>query len=99
MKKTFVFDKVLPIGFRSALICQRITNSITYILKNKGVEVIKYLDDFAGAEHDDEALQSYNILRNTIANYGLEMISVGILANTLKMTLEIPGERLEKIVK
>ena len=84
-----------PMGLRSsALICQRITNSITYILKNKGVEVINYLDDFAGAEHDDEALQSYNILRNTIANYGLELSSdkcrppshemtfLGILANT-----------------
>ena len=110
-KKHLFFDKVLPIGLRSsALICQRITNSITYILKNKGVEVINYLDDFAGAEHDDEALQSYNILRNTIANYGLELSSdkcrppshemtfLGILANTLKMTLEIPGEKLQEII-
>ncbi len=34
----------------AALICQRLTNAVTYIYNKQGWSVVNYLDDFGGAE-------------------------------------------------
>lgn len=109
-KKHLFFDKCLPMGMRSsALICQRISNSIAFILKNKAVDAVNYLDDFGAAEVDEKADDSYKVLKNTIENYGLElsldkchepstsMVFLGVLANSLTMTLEVSANRLVEI--
>ena len=45
------FDKVLPMGMRSApYITQRITNAIAYIHRQMGFFLLNYVDNFVGAE-------------------------------------------------
>ena len=46
------FDKVLPMGMRSApYIAQRITNAIRYIHERLKFFLLNYVDDFLGVEH------------------------------------------------
>ena len=54
----------------SAMICQRVTNSVRHIVNKHNVDVVNYLDDFGGA---DKAYSSYECLLNVIQNYGLEV--------------------------
>ena len=47
--KHIYFDRVLPMGMRSsAMICQRVTNSVRHIVKKHNIDVVNYLDDFWG---------------------------------------------------
>ena len=46
-------DTVLTMGLRSAAyICQRLTNSVAFICKSEGYEIINYLDDFCGVRRE-----------------------------------------------
>ncbi|VDI15088.1 Hypothetical predicted protein [Mytilus galloprovincialis] len=107
-------DRVLPMGLKSsAYICQRITNAVSYIVKKFGVEVINYLDDFAGADSPDTADNSFQILKQVLDNCGLEeslekacppppqcsrMSFLGVWFDTEKMTLEVTPARLTEIL-
>ncbi|VDI21536.1 Hypothetical predicted protein [Mytilus galloprovincialis] len=85
-------DRVLPMGLKSsAYICQRITNAVSYIVKKFGVEVINYLDDFAGADSPDTADNSFQILKQVLDN-------CGVWFDTEKMTLEVTPARLTEIL-
>ena len=54
--KHIYFDRVLPMGMRSsAMICQRVTNSVRHIVNKHNVDVVDYLDDFGGADTPDKA--------------------------------------------
>ena len=45
------FDKVLPMGMRTApYIAQRVTNAIAYIHRQLQLFILNYVDDFVGAE-------------------------------------------------
>lgn len=102
---------VLSMCLRSAaFVCQRVTNSITYMCFILGILIINYLDDLAGADSVEKAQKSYFELGKILENCGLEeaaekacppntvMIFLGILFNTDSLTLKVTPERLEEIL-
>ena len=104
-------DKVLPMGLTSsAYICQRITTAVSFIVKSHGVDVINYLDDFAGAEVPELSDAAYDQLKIVLQNCGLEesdekacppctrMSFLGVWFDTEKMTLEVTPTRLSEIL-
>jgi len=110
--KCFMYvDRVLPMGLRSAaLICQRLTNAIAFIYNKWGWDVINYLDDFGGAEVWEKAEEAFDVLRNLLIACGLEesvakacapstcMLFLGILLDTVRLTLSVTSERLTEIL-
>ncbi|CAG2238689.1 unnamed protein product [Mytilus edulis] len=104
------FDIVLSMGLRSAAqICQRLTNAIAYIYSSLGFDIINYLDDFAGVESPELSSKAFLELQNVLASCGIEesehkavgpstrMEFLGIICDSVKMTLEISIERLTEI--
>ena len=103
------FDKVLPMGMRSApYITQRITNAIAYIHR-KLEFLLNYVDDFVGAELKDRIWQAYNHLTQLLEQLGVEtspekmvppttrLEFLGITFDTISMTMEISEDKLEDI--
>ena len=103
----FLFDRTMPMGLRSAaMCCQRITNAIKYIVEKKGFDLVSYLDDMVSAEIWSEAEKCMATLRGVLRESGAEeaesktvfptctMLFLGILFNTVSLTLEIDQERL-----
>ena len=80
-------DASLIMGLRSAaLLCQRVTNVISFIVKKKGVQFSNYLDDFGGAEVPEMAEQAFEMLGETIALCGLKESSHKAVAPSTRMT-------------
>lgn len=109
-KKHIFCDAVLPMGLRSsAFICQRVTSAFAYMMLMIGFAVLNYLDDFAGAERGQQAMVAFLMLRELLKRSGIEealdkacppsevMIFLGILFNTITMTVEITPDRLIEI--
>lgn len=109
-KKHIFCDTVLSMGLRSAAyICQRVTNAIAFILLGMGIAILNYLDDLAGVEQKERAEFAYLTLGQVLKNCGIEeaynkssppseiMTFLGVLFNTLTMTMEITPERLKEI--
>lgn len=105
-------DSVLSMGLKSAaMICQRVTNAISFIMFQLGVAILNYLDDLAGAEKRENALFAYNCLGSVLLKCGFEeasdkasppseiMTFLGVLFNSLTMTVEVTPERLLEIKK
>lgn len=103
-------DTVLSMGLRSAAnICQRTTNAISFIMLQVGIAILNYLDDLAGAEHKQKAEFAYKCLGAVLLKCGFEealnkacppseiMSFLGVLFNTVTMTMEIIPERLLEI--
>lgn len=99
-------------GLRSAcLCCQRTTDAVRFICKNKGCLVVNYIDDFAGADGASTVYTSFDILGQVLALCGLaeaEAKSVppnqvidflGVRFNTITMTLEVTPDRLVEILQ
>ena len=102
-------DRVLPMGLRSsALMCQRLTDAIAYIMKSRGFSVVNYLDDFGGCESLSRAWLAYEELKTLLNQAGLvesqekacppdtNMVFLGILLNTVDLTLQVPKDKLEE---
>ena len=109
-KKHIFCDTVLSMGTKSsAYCCQRVTNAISFIMFQIGIYILNYLDDLASAETAENAYFSFNTLRTILRKCGIEeaqnkaclpstnMFFVGILFNTVKMTIEVTPERLNEI--
>ena len=105
------FDVTLSMGSRSAAYCcQRMTNAITHVFGKQGFEDVNYLDDLRTAEEDDHAEEAYDCLGWILDTIGIceskhkacppayIAIFLGILFNTLSMTLQIMEERLQEIL-
>ena len=103
-------DTVLTMGLRSAAyICQRFTNSVAYICKLDGFEIINYLDDFCGVEKPESAALAFDYLGNLLSVLGIEealnkvavpstrVAFLGIWFDTVKMTMEVTPDRLSEI--
>ena len=106
----YFFDRTMPMGLRSAaMCCQRITNAFKFIVEKEGFDLVPYLDDMASAEVWSLAEKCYGTIRDTVKGSGAEestgknvpptvtMTFLGILANSLTLTLEVPEERLCEI--
>ncbi|CAC5393934.1 unnamed protein product [Mytilus coruscus] len=93
----------------TAHICQRFTNAVAYIYRLLGFDIINYLDDFAGAETSENAFKAFKELENLFLSCGIEesthkafspshrMEFLGIICDTVKLTLEIPDDKLKDI--
>ena len=104
------FDVSLSMGSKSsAFCCQSSTNTITHIFKEEGFQNVNYLDDLGGAEKDKVAEVAFDTLGNILKEIGIEeakekaqppahvVIFLGILFNTLNMTMTITEGRLGEI--
>ena len=104
------FDKVLPMGMRSApYIAQRITNAIAYIHEQLGFFLLNYVDDFVGAELKQRIWKAYMTLTQTLQELGVETLTdklvppttrlefLGITFDSDKMTMEISSDKLKEI--
>ncbi|CAG2212027.1 unnamed protein product [Mytilus edulis] len=58
-------DKSFKYG-SSAHICQRVTSSVVYMMKQSGHLLLNYLDDFAGAEKSEDANVVFDLLRKIL---------------------------------
>jgi len=105
-------DTVLAMGLRSAAyICQRLTNSVAYICREEGFELVNYLDDFCGVEVPARAQQAFRQLDELLKYLGIEearnkaaipstrVAFLGIWFDTDKLTMEVTPERLIEIRK
>ena len=110
-KGALYVDCALVMGLRSAALnCQRLTNAVSHILKKKGVDVVNYLDDIAGAESWNKADRAFRLLGVILQQCGIEesvakacapntkMVFLGILVDTVAMSLEITKDRLQDII-
>ena len=104
------FDRVLVMGCRSSCyIAQRIINVLKFILQGMMVETENYLDDLGGAEVPDLAEESFRKMGNLLIDLNIEeslskacgpctrMIFLGIMVDTIKMTLELDENRLSEL--
>ncbi len=103
-------DRVLPFGLRSAaMICQRVTDAVSYIMGIKGVNIINYLDDFGGAEIPGKAHSAFDALGDTLRELGLqeslekasppstEMDFLGVLFDTVDMEMKVTPDRMKEV--
>ena len=106
------FDKVLPMGMRSApYIAQRITNAIAHIHRRLHYFLLNYVNDFVGAETKQVAWKAYKFLTNLLRDLQVETSKekivppttrlefLGITFDTETMTMEISQDKLEEAKK
>ena len=104
------FDVSLSMGSKSsAYCCQRTTDCITFIFHEEGFENVNYLDDLGGAEVEEKAAAAFEKLGQILLEMGIWESSsksvppttigtfLGILYNTLTMTMELTPERLVEL--
>ena len=104
------FDIRCPFGLRSsAMICQRTTRAVIHVFTTEGYTADVYLDDFYGAERPSVARAAFERLQTLFDELGLQsspekdchpstrMICLGILVDTVKMTLEVPEDRVNEL--
>ena len=104
----FYVDRVLTMGLRSAaFLCQRYTNAVAFIARKRGISLVNYLDDFAGADTWDGAEQAFLELGNLFTELGItespakacapstRMVFLGVQFDTCKM--EVSEERCVEV--
>ena len=101
------FDKVLVMACRSScFIAQSVTNAFKFILQKREVDCKNYLDDLGGAEIPDLAWNAFEKMGKLLEDLHVQeskskacspctrMIFLGIVVDTVKMTLEMEKTRL-----
>ena len=104
------FDKVLPMGLRSApYIAQRITNAIAFIHRQMKMFLLNYVDDFVGAEVKSRLWEAYNALSTLLQQLNVETSKekmvppttrlefLGITFDSEKMTMELSQDKIMEI--
>ena len=105
------FDKVLPMGMRTApYITQRITNAIRHIHEKLGYLLLNYVDDFLGAETKQRVQAAFEhltrLLDTLIVETAPEKIIppttriefLGVTFDSEKMTIEVTQDRIREIL-
>ena len=105
------FDTVFAFGLRTAaMACQRSTNCITHLFSLRGYSCTNYIDDFGGCDTPDRAFDAFHQLQTLFLELGLEsspekdsppatnMIFLGILFDTVDMTLSIPSAKIQELL-
>lgn len=106
------FDLAAVMGLStSALMCQRTTEAILHVYKNRGYNAAAILDDIASAEFVSQADKAYEKLGWVIHKSGLEekvsksqapstiMTFMGVQFDTVKLTLQVTQDRLVEILE
>lgn len=112
-RNQYYYDLVLAMGSSSsAQICQKITDMIRFIFENRyDDEVRNFLDDFFSAQIESKAEDSYVNMGLLLKRVGIEenvekacspkekAIVLGVLFNTIDMTLSLTEEKMCEIVQ
>ena len=106
----FYFDKVLPMGMRSApYIAQRVTDVIVYIHRRMEFFLLNYVDDFVSAEVRELMWESYKALSDLLKELRVDtsmdklvppttrLEFLGITFDSQSMTMEISVEKMDDI--
>ena len=106
----FYFDTVLVMGCTSsAYICQRVTSALAHIHNFWGALCTSYLDDFIGVAPPEKAEKDFCKLGWLLQDIGIWeskhkaclpssiMVVLGILFNTIDMTISISPDRVDEI--
>ena len=88
----------------AAFICQRVTKAVRHMCEERGCLLTNYLNDFAGCATWDMAKHDFETVDDILKNCGLaesidkacppstEMVFLGVLFDTNKLTLEITSD-------
>ena len=103
-------DTRIPFGSRhGSQFMQRTSDAVRYVMRQRDVSVINYIDDFLGYGTPDVARRSYDALLDVMAQLGItisekklvapttQAVCLGILIDTIKGTVAIPDEKLKDI--
>ncbi|VDI36001.1 Hypothetical predicted protein [Mytilus galloprovincialis] len=84
----------------SAHICQRVTSSVVYMMKQSGYLLLNYLDDFAGAEKSEDANVVFDLLESVekASSPSTVMTFLGVKFDTSELTISVTTERVEEIL-
>ena len=106
------FDKVLPMGMRSApYIAQRVSNAIAHIHRQLGYFLLNYVDDFVSAELRAQIWEAYNALSTLLEELRVgtskdklvppttRLEFLGVTFDSATMTMEILQQKMEDIKK
>ena len=106
------FDKMVPMGVRTGpYIAQRVTSAIKWIIEQLQYFLLNYVDDFVGAEIGEKAWKAFNTLTELLEKINAQtspekvippthrLEFLGTTFDTQKMTMEVPGPKLEEILK
>jgi hypothetical protein len=97
-------DLAIPFGLRwGAMACQRMTNLVSFIMRQRGAKLVNYIDDFGGMATDSNtARRHFELLKQTVQELGLEqakdkavaptddLVWLGVRFKTQDMTMSIP---------
>ena len=111
-KGQFFVDLSLPFGFHlGSIFFQKISDSIRYIMKNKGHPyVLNYIDDLCYCELPSKIDAAFQSLLKLLQERGLDIsnkkltppstkvVCLGILFDTEAKTISIPEDKLQAIV-
>lgn len=109
-KGKYYFDTTLVMGARHAAgCCHRTTSALIYIHKCRGYDATCFIDDMAGGENKDIAQKAFEDLRELLKELNVleafekacppntQMVFLGILFNTVTMTMEVTPQRLREV--
>ena len=105
------FDTAFAFGLQPATFgCQCTTNAITYLYLLAGYFCTNYIDDFGGCNTPSRAVDVFHALKRLLFLLGLQtspekdcppttlMVFLGILSDTVAMTLFIPKEKVNELL-
>ena len=106
------FDTVFAFGLQPATLgCPHTTNAITYLYLLDGYFCTNYIDDFRGCNTPSRAADVFHALKRLLSLLGLQtspekdcppttlMALLGILIETVAMTLSIPKEKVNELLR
>ena len=107
----FYVDTCVPFGTQhESQIFERLSDSVRYIMRQKGFPMIDYIDDYMGVDVPSVAWASYEALLELMDQLGLTVSKkklvppsmcvtcLGIMIDTVKGTIAIPPEKLTTIL-
>ena len=103
-------DTCLPFGARhGSQFFQRVSDTVRYIMRQRGFDVVNYIDDFLGFGTPSVAQASFDTLRGVMESLGLtisqkklvrpatQAVCLGVLINTETGTISIPEDKLRDV--
>ena len=106
----YYIDFSLPFGLKhGSSIFQRLSDAVSYIMKQEGHQIWNYIDDFLCVALPSKIQHSYVRLQSLLNELGLtvrekklvppntKVVCLGILVNTEDCSISIPQEKLAVI--
>ena len=109
----YYHDKSPSFGCRSSSTCmQRVSQAIAHIMKQNDVDVLAYIDDYGSVSGTaQEAEKNLQMFEQLTEQLGLKLapdktvrpttciVWLGYEINTVDMTVKIPAEKLQEVIK